>query len=196
MKRSLMIGAVMAVLAFVSTPSFALIDGEVYGGYNFAGKFSAPAMAGVTSKDVKVSGFDYGARAHLTGGLLIVDYGLGGYFQRKPLEYSLSSKTYELMNINYGFDGFIRLNLPVIPIKPYARAGLSIADYNEAKQGNTTAKLDTKYFNSYYTGFGVGLSLPIPVVLLMVYGEYLYNHQIYSGKLTGNTFNVGISLGI
>ena len=30
----------------------------------------------------------------------------------------------------------------------------------------------------------------------IVYGEYLYNHQIYSGKLTGNNINFGISLGL
>ena len=185
----------MAVMVFVATPSYALIDGEVFGGYSFAGKFSTPEMAGVSGTDVTVKGFGYGARAHFPDGFFIFTYGVGGYYQRKPLEYSIANQSAKLINNNYGFDGYFRLDL--IPIvKPYLRAGLSIADYNNAQQGNTTVKMKTTYFNSYYTGIGVGFSLPIPVVTLMIFGEYLYNHQIYSGKLTGNTMNLGVSLGI
>jgi len=189
MKRLFILAVTAAVLVWAA-PSFALVDGEVFGGYNFGGEYRGVGL----QDSYSINGGDYGARAHLTGGFLIVDYGLGGYFQQRPLDFDVASKSYTLVNTNYGFDGFLRLGL--IPIvKPYLRAGLSIADYNEAK-GNSQTRSETKYFNSYYTGIGVGLTLPVPVVTLMVYGEYLYNHQIYTGKLTGNTFNLGISLGI
>ena len=192
MKKIVMICSLAAAFSLVSAPSFALVDGEVFGGYSFKGKFEEPSA----DKNVTVDGWGYGARAHLTGGFLVLDYGMGGFYQRKPLDFSLYDTSYSVVNNTYGFDAFFRLNIPLVFIKPYVRAGLAIADYNKVKQGSAKIDSDTEYFNSYYTGIGVGFSLPIPVVTLMVYGEYLYNHQIHAGKLTGNTFNLGISLGI
>jgi hypothetical protein len=192
MKRvySLIIAA--AVIAW-AVPSFALVDGEVYGGLTLGGDYKLSGDG--YNKTVNVNGWGYGARAHLTGGLIVVDYGIGGFYQQKPLDAKIGSTKFDVTNTSFGGDCFLRLG--IIPVvKPYVRAGLAFADYVESKASGVTTKSNWKGFNSYYTGFGVGLALPIPVVTLMVFGEYLYNHQIYSGKLTGNNINFGISLGL
>lgn len=189
MKKVYSLIVAAAVIAW-AVPSFALVDVEGYGGLTFAGK-----AASGTSETLKVSGWDYGARAHLTGGFIIVDYGVGGYYQQKPLDGKIGSTNFDVSNTSFGGDCFLRLS--IIPVvKPYVRAGLAFADYVETKADGGYKKSNWKGFNSYYTGIGVGLALPIPVVTLMVFGEYLYNHQIYSGKLTGNNINFGISLGL
>lgn len=192
MKKGLLIVAAFSVLAWAA-PSFAFVDGEVFGGYSFGGSYESPSAISGIKENVKVKGWDYGARVHATDSILFFDFGVGGFFQQHPLEYS-SNSSYKVVNSTFGFDGYARFNLiPVV--KPYARVGLSFIGYNETKGGDTK-KSDWKAFNSYYTGAGLAFSLPVPVVDIMIFAEYLYNHQIYSGKLTGNTINAGVSVGI
>ena len=192
---SLIIAA--AVVAW-AVPSFALVDVEGYGGLSFAGKFETPdktATGAAASESVKVKGWDYGARAHYTDGFLIFDYGIGAFYQQKPLSYSLLSTDYKAVNTTSGADCYLRLG--IIPVvKPFVRAGLAVTDYVETKAGGTKIKSDMKYFNSYYTGGGIGFTLPVPLVTIMFFGEYLYNRQIHSGKMTGSNVNFGLSLGI
>ena len=151
-----------------AAPSFAFIDGELFGGYSFGGSYQSPSAITGIKENVKVKGWDYGARVHATQSILFFTLGAGGFFNQHPLEYSADS-SYKVVNSTFGFDGYARFNLiPVV--KPYARVGLAFVGYNETKGGDNK-KSDWKAFNSYYTGLGIAFALPIPIVDVMVFGR-------------------------
>lgn len=187
MKKLVALAVIAAAFVMVK-PASALIDGELFGGYNFAGTLDAG------TKNVDLKGWTYGARAHFTSGLYIVDFGAGLFFQRTPLDFDYQSRSYTITRTDIGPDVYGRLT--VIPfIKPYVRAGLSAYEYSKVK-GAGSSETDKKYFNNYYAGIGAGFQPAIPVVNFMVFAEYLYNKRFKGDELIGHTVNVGISLGI
>jgi hypothetical protein len=184
-----LITSVIVVAAVLSVkPAFALVDGELFGGYNIAGKIDA----GTKKEDLK--GWNYGARAHFTTGVYVADFGFGMFIQKTPLDYDYLSRSYTITRTSMGPDVFARVT--IIPvIKPYVRAGLSMYEYSTVKGGGDS-ETDKKYFNNYYAGVGVGFQPVFPVVKFMVFGEYLYNKRYKGGDLIGHTINIGVSLGI
>lgn len=184
MKRLFSIAALFAVIG-ISAPAFAFIDGELFGGYNFSGSYKTDI------KTVDTKGANYGGRVHFTGGLPFFHFGAGMFVQYTPMKYDLLSKSYDLKKTNIGPDVYLRFTL--IPVlKPYVRGGISFYE-KLADKGTTT---NTKFFNTAYYGVGLGLQPPIPILDLMIYGEYLYNTRLFGKKLDVNTVNFGIMVGI
>jgi Outer membrane protein beta-barrel domain len=182
MKRFIMM-IIMAV-AFAG-PSFALVDGELYGGYNF-GKYTTAG----SSLDLK--GTDYGARAHMTLGAIAFKIGVGLYYQKSTLKFDVAGTEYDIKKNNFGTDAFLRLTLTSV-VQPYGRVGLST--YETIDNGSGT-DVEKKYFNSYYVGGGLAFVAPLPIVDLMVFGEYLYGNRFKGDKIQTHTINGGVSVGI
>jgi hypothetical protein len=180
--KKLILMIIMTVVC--AGPSFALVDGELYGGYSLNSKYKTPG----TSIDIK--GPDYGARAHMTLGAIIFKTGVGLYYQKSTLKYKGFDT--ESKKNNLGADGFLRLTFTSV-VQPYVRAGLSA--YETLDNGAGT-KIEKKYFNSYYVGGGVAFVAPLPIVDLMVFGEYLYGNRFKGDKIQLNTINGGVSVGI
>jgi hypothetical protein len=183
MKR-LILMIIMAVAC--AGPSFAIVDGELYGGYNLKSQY----ITNGSTRDMK--GPDYGARAHFTTGGILLTTGIGVYYQKTKFKYDLLNTSYDFKKDNFGGDIFARIS--IIPVfKPYARAGLSA--YEKIDYGSGT-KIEKKYFNSYYVGVGAGLAAPLPGIDLMLFAEYLYGNRFTGDKIKTNTINGGISVGI
>jgi hypothetical protein len=181
MKR-LILMIIMAVVC--AGPSFALVDGELYGGYNFKGQYKT------TGSSIDLKGPDYGIRGHFTTGGIFLTTGLGLYYQKATLKYEGYSADFK--KDNFGADMYARLS--IIPIlKPYARFGLSA--YEKIDNGSGTA-VEKKYFNSYYWGIGTALAAPIPGIDLMVFVEYLNGNRFKGDKIQLHTINGGVSVGI
>lgn len=186
--RKIVVVSTIAAVLLAAVPSFAFIDAEVFGGYNMAGKIEADGQK------FDVDGWNYGARAHLTNSLILMNMGFGAFLQKTPLEFSVSSQDYKFTRTNTGLDMYAGLNL--LMLNPYARVGLSFFEYVSDK-GGTTNSNEWKYFNYYYAGVGLGFSLPMPVVRIMVFGEYLYNKRFKGGNdIVYHTINFGASIGI
>jgi hypothetical protein len=185
MKRLLSVVAFVAIIG-LSAPAFAFIDGELFGGYNFSGSYASAV------KTVDTNGGNYGGRVHLTTGLLFFKLGGGAFGQYTPMKYDLNSKSYDLKKTNIGPDLYLQFTL--IPVlKPYIRGGVSVYESLQDKYKNNTT---TKFFNTAYYGAGLGFELPVPIVTIQIFGEYLYNTRIFGDKLNVNTVNVGVSAGI
>jgi hypothetical protein len=187
MKRSVFVLA-LGALFLIARPSFALIDGEIFGGYTYGGKLDAG------SENVNLSGWNYGIRGHLNRDFAVFKIGLGGYLQKSPLTFDLLSQNYKYERTNIGSDLYIRLT-PFPLVKPYARLGISFVEYGTTKGGGSSSS-QWKYFNTYYVGGGIGLMPPIPMIDIMVYAEYLYNSRFSGGtKMICHTIDVGFLFG-
>lgn len=186
--KKLMFIVLAAVLIFFPVKSFALVDASLYGGYTFSGELKAPAF----STNPSLTGMAYGGRAHFTGAFIILDYGIGGFVQYSPLEYKFADRSYNSKKTDYGIDAFV--GVWIIPlIEPYVRGGYSF--YQKVDVGSDSV---AKWFPQYYYGAGLALKLPLPVLKLQLFVEYLRSaaDQKDSIKLIGNTVNAGVTVGI
>ncbi|MGQ9842181.1 MAG: outer membrane beta-barrel protein [Spirochaetota bacterium] len=177
-------------IALLPTASFAIVDVGGYGGYTFAGKIDNP-----TIDNADTNGWQYGFIGHLNGSVIpmILSMGLGGFYQKSPLSYTVAGKDFDITKTMYGVDAMAMLELPIL-IHPYVRVGLSINEKVEIKTPLGTWS-DEKKFNSYYFGLGAAFTV-FPFV--QVFGEYLYNYSKLEddGKLQSNSINVGARLNI
>ena len=178
------------VMLLLPTASFAIVDIGAYGGYTFAGKIDQP---GIDNADT--NGWQYGFIGHLNGSVIpmILSMGVGGFYQKSPLSYTVAGKDFDLTKTMYGVDAIAMLELPIL-IHPYVRAGIAINEKVEIKTPCCTSS-DEKKFNSYYGGLGVALTV-FPFV--QVFGEYLYNYSNIenNGTLQSNSINIGARLNI
>ena len=196
MKKYLIL-LIILISLIIPSQAFALINAEIYGGYSFEGE------AEIEDTDsASVSGLGYGARIHFYSNIAIIGYGVGGFAQKSPLEGEIKidsdKEDFDFNRTNYGLDGFINLTIPMIPIHPYVRGGISIYETIETEyevNGSTETETDKSYFQSYYGGFGLSLKvLPLPVLSVEIFAEYLYEYSILQeseGEFKGHRVNIG-----
>ncbi|MEW6525771.1 MAG: outer membrane beta-barrel protein [Spirochaetota bacterium] len=177
-------------LVMLPTASFAIVDFGMYGGYTFAGKIDSPDIS-----NADTNGWQYGFIGHLNGSVIpmVLSMGIGGFYQKSPLSYTVAGKDFDLTKTMYGIDAIVMLELPIL-IHPYARAGIAINEKVEIKTPLGTWS-DEKKFNSYYGGIGAAFTV-FPFV--QIFGEYLYNYSKLEddGKLKSNSINIGARLNI
>lgn len=183
----------LIILTILPSSVFALVNVEAYGGYTFGGEISE-----VDAESVK--GFGFGFRAHYYDEIAIFGWGVGGYAQFSPLNYEMTvmgtDTEADYDRTTLGFDGFITLNIPLIPLHPYVRGG--IAAYDKAVteytiNGVKTTSTESDSFGMYYGGVGLSFSvLPLPILSVQVFGEYLYEYSDVDGQtLKNHRVNIG-----
>lgn len=196
MKR--LIIAVIFFSILIPSSAFALVNVEAYGGYSFGGEISD-----VDAESVK--GLGGGFRGHYYDEIAIIGWGAGLYAQFSPLEYDATiggqDVTVAYDKTTYGVDGFITLNVPLIPLHPYLRAGMSIYDNavdEYTLNGSKYSTNETEYFNMYYGGIGFSMTvLPLPVISVQVFAEYLYEYSKSGDQtLKNHRINVGTAIRI
>ncbi len=182
----------LALLIFVPASSYAIVDFGVYGGYSFTGKIQADTV------DKSTKGWEYGFLGHLNGSVIpmVLSVGIGGFYQKAPLKYSVSGTDFDLTKTAYGLDGIVMLELPII-IHPYVRGGIAINEKAKIEVSGPAAysTSKSKKFNSYYVGLGAAFTI-FPMIQL--FGEYMYNtsKQEDNVDLTSNSIHVGARLSI
>ncbi len=179
----------LAVMCLIPASSYAIVDIGVYGGYAFAGKLETQNFSETTN------GWEYGVLGHINHSFLgVLELGIGGYAQWAPMKYSVGGKDYDIHKSTYGIDGIALLNLPVLPVMPFVRGGIGVYDKIKVDLPVGTAT-DSKYFNNYYGGGGIAVSI---FPLLQVFGEYLYTYskQENNTTLKGNAVHLGARLDI
>lgn len=177
MKKIKMIIVSLTIALFIPAASFALIEAGLYGGYSGSG-------------DTDMSGYHYGAIGHFTWSLpLLATFGVGGYYQQG----SLSDSTNDIKRKTAGLDVFGRVDLPFLPLKPYGRMSTSAWD---RVSGDISG--DTRYFKDYSMGGGLAWFMPLPIVSLQLYTEYLYTiYNFHEGEREScHTVNLGVKAGI
>jgi hypothetical protein len=182
---------IFAAVAILPVKSFAVVDAEVFGGYIVKGEVEGGDANGAT--DVKGPG--YGFRGHFNNKIVLFNVGLGGYWQKFNADYSESNNDFENTVTSYGFDAYIKLDIPLMPFKPYVRGGLAIKDKYDVEMSNsfgTFSGSSSEKFNSSYYGIGVAFTvLPLPALDVQVYGEYVYSHYKGSSDMKGHSLNFG-----
>jgi opacity protein-like surface antigen len=186
MKSIAKILAVLIVLVFVPTSSYALLDFGVYGGYALG-----DIDLGTSSEDMH--GSEYGFVGHFNGGVpLLITVGLGLYWQKASHTIDTSGSDLDADKVSYGFDAYAQLALPIL-IHPYVRGGIAIKEELDVEG----TKVDDK-FSSYHYGIGVALTV-FPMIQL--FAEYMrYESTIeddpYKIDMSGNAFHVGAKISI
>jgi len=182
MKTKLLLSAFILCLAHAS--AFALVDANLYGGYTIGGKYNSNS---IKHKD----DFRYGGSVHLnTTFLLILQLGLGGYYQMSSATYGSSGiKNFTADKTDAGIDAYAALGIPFFPISPYVRGGA--AAWNKIKYDGYSK---TGNFEKYHVGGGLLFTvLPIPLFKLQLFGEYINVFGKEGGKnSTEHQINLGI----
>ncbi len=178
---------VLTALVLVPASSYAIVDVGVYGGYSLAS-----LQTEAYTKDM--NGWEYGFFGHITMGIpLLFSVGLGGFYQRADATVDINGTDIDATRVSYGLDVMGTIDLPVIPVNPFARAGIAI---NESYELDTPgAEKNDKKFGSYYFAIGVGFSF-IPMTRL--FAEYVYNYSKQENEITiqSNSIHVGAMLSI
>ncbi len=187
MKSLKLAALVFAALVLVPASSYAIIDAGVYGGYSLA-SLETEAY----TKDM--NGWEYGFFGHVTMGIpLLFTVGLGGFYQRADATIDFTGTDVDATRTSYGIDVMGTIELPVLPVNPFARAGIAINESYELDIAN--AEKNEKKFGSYYFAIGLGYSF-IPMTRLFV--EYVYNYSKQENETTiqSNSIHVGAMLSI
>jgi opacity protein-like surface antigen len=187
MKSLKLAALVLAVLVLLPVSSYAIVDAGVYGGYSLAALDTE-----AYTKDM--NGWEYGFFGHITMGIpLLFSVGLGGFYQRADATVDFNGTDVDATRISYGIDVMGTIDLPVIPVNPFVRAGIAI---NESYELDAVgAEQQDKKFGSYYFAIGVGYSF-IPMTKL--FAEYVYNYSKQENDTTiqSNGFHIGAMLSI
>ncbi|MCX7679702.1 MAG: porin family protein [Spirochaetes bacterium] len=174
-------------LMIVPATSFAFIDLGAYGGYSLA-SLESNSM----SEDLK--GWEYGCFGHLTLGIpMLFSVGFGGFYHVTDATMDYSGKKTDVTRSSYGIDVMGTIELPMLPVNPFVRAGVAINETLEQELLNIAKK--EKKFGSYYFAIGAGYSI-FPFV--RVFAEYVYNFskQEDDTKLMSNSLHIGAMLSI
>ncbi len=178
----------------ISSSAFAIMNIEAYSGYNFFG--------GIDNLDTKenISGFGFGFRGDFLYRYESFSLGFGGYGELSPLFYKFAADEYALTKITFGVDSFARWKVPNYEVMPYIRGGFGLYDRSETKLiSSNNIAVNVFSFNSYYMGGGIAYSvIPLPVINVQVFCEYLYNiSQIRkNSRLEINKINIGLIMAL
>lgn len=187
MKSLKLAALVLAALVLVPASSYAIVDVGVYGGYSLASLETEAA-----TKDM--NGWEYGFFGHITMGIpLLFSVGFGGFYQRADATIDFNGTDIDATRVSYGLDVMGTIELPVIPVNPFARAGIAINESYELDIPG--AEKNEKKFGSYYFAIGVGYSF-IPMTRLFVEYVYNYSKQENDTKILSNAIHVGAMLSI
>jgi hypothetical protein len=184
---------VLLLLLIIPAASYAIADVSVYGGYSFAGEMKGDVG------NADVYGWQVGFYGHMNAGIpMIFTLGIGVFYQITPLTLTYDSTEADATMSAAGVDSYFQVDLPFLPVLPYARAGLAIREDLEIKYtGNTISK--DEYFKSYYYGFGLSYTLLDVVVWdLQLFAEYLRttSKQEDDIELRGHAVNLGLKLSL
>jgi len=176
------------MVAFIPVASYAIVDINAYGGYAFGSNVElADSIV-----NPEPTGFEWGFSSHLNFDVLVFfKLGLGAYYQMSNLK---TTDDYDYTKNNVGLDLNAQLNIPLIPIKPYAIFRTAIWE----NVGGDVIE-STEYFKNFAFGGGVLFTiLPIPKVLkLQLFADYLYHTGKQSDlKATGHSAHFGVRLDI
>ena len=199
LKTTLLSLAIIALM--LPSTSYAIIDASVYGGLSFSGNLDFPNYTNYQTitkfklEDYATQGKQAGAIVHLNASVIpmILSLGLGGFYQRNILTYTIMHNDYTLTKDSYGLDAILMIEAPIF-IHPYIRGGIAIKEKADYKTPTETIT-SSKNFNSYYGAVGGAFTI-FPFIQL--FGEYQYN---YSKLETGGTFktnsiNAGVRVNI
>lgn len=187
MKSLKLAALVFAALVLVPASSYAIIDVGAYGGYSLA-SLETEAY----TKDM--NGWEYGFFGHISMGIpLLFSIGFGGFYQRADATVDFNGTDVDTTRVSYGVDVMGTIDLPVIPINPFARAGIAINESYELDIAG--AEKNDKKFGSYYFAIGIGYAV-FPMTRLFV--EYVYNYSKHDEDATiqSNSIHVGAMLSI
>lgn len=167
----------LIVTLFVfNSSAFAIVDFGVYGGYSFAGNYSASGTS--------TSGPEYGVIGHYNDMVIpLLSYGIGGYYQYTKLDYSLLGSDNSLTKNTLGLDLYFQLELPII--HPFVRASTSIFE---------SIKSEKEFFKSYAFGGGLAFSV-FPFIELTT--DYMYTRSKKGSEtLKGHAIHLGARINI
>lgn len=199
LKTALLSLAIIALM--IPSTTYAIVDASVYGGLSFSGNLDFPStsnfstLTGFKLEDYATQGKQAGAIAHLNASVIpmILSIGIGGFYQRNIMTYTVMHVDSTLTKDSYGLDVIIMSEAPIF-IHPYIRGGIAIKEKADYKTPTETIS-SSKNFNSYYGAIGGAFTI-FPFIQL--FGEYQYN---YSKLETGGTFktnsiNAGVRVNI
>jgi hypothetical protein len=153
----------LSFIIFIPVHSFAWIDGSVYGGYTFLGNVE---VADANYDDV--TGYDYGAMAHLNLNLSFVLLGFGLNYQAGSFKYDAGTENADFrIKSSWGPDFLLIIKISE-KANPFARIGFSIADNLEYDYG-IEKKDKTRFLNSGWWALGYAFQ---PVSYIMIFAEY------------------------
>ncbi len=190
MKKIRSIVLVVSILAFVPASSYALFDIGIYGGYTFAGEIKSDISG---QSNPEPTGLSYGAIGHFNTPIFpLLRLGVGLYTENSNLDYSISSQDYEFTRKTVGLDLYLQLDIPLIPLHPYAKFASGIW---EEVGGDLVAKDETEYFSTYRTGVGAALTF-FPMLQIFAEYQFLYTRNIGDDKAVGHGVALGMRLNI
>lgn len=170
-----------ALVFYVNTNSFAIVDAGVWGGYLFNGEIEDFSKA-----DLK--GGQYGLKAHYNTSLIpLLELGVGAYYQYSMLKYDYSSFDEDVTRQTIGLDANLILGLPIV--HPYIRG--TYAFWDKLKFGDEDA--DTEKFKGYGAGLGVELTV---FPFIRIFGEYMYDYTDHDFYIKSHSANIGLKLDI
>lgn len=186
MKSIKLIVAVLAVLVMIPASSYAIVDIGAYGGYSYANLDTGALQQ-------NMPGWEYGAFGHLNTGLpMLFTIGLGGFYQvtNSTLDVAGTGDV-DVKRTMYGLDAIFILELPLLPVNPFARGGYAINEEFKIGEADPTEKK----FNSYYVAAGIQYSV-FPMTRLFVEYVYNYSKQEKDQKISSNAVHVGAMINI
>jgi hypothetical protein len=176
---------ILIAIILIPASSYAIVDFSAFGGYSFGNKIES------SDDDQNVKGWQYGLYGHVNTGIpMVATVGIGGFYLIAPLKGDDADATKK----SVGVDAYAQLDLPFLPVFPYARYGIAINEKIEVKY--TGGKTDlSENFKSHYFGFGLSRNLiSAAVIKLQVFAEYLFttSKQENGVNMKGNAINFGI----
>ena len=162
------------VLCF-NASSFAVWDAAAWGGYVYDGK-----------TDPKTTDFDggqFGFKGHYNTTVIpsLLDFGIGAYYQRSKLKFDFTGSE-SFWRRSAGLDANLIVELPVLPLHPYARGTWALSDKIDGK---------TKNFKAYGVGLGLEFTF-FPFIRL--FGEYMYEKSNHETDYIAKAVNFGLKL--
>ena len=167
--RKIKMLTVLCLILLAPVSGFALFDVNLHGGLPFGGEYDS-----CSQKMLDLDNYAYGASAHLnTDFLQLFHMGLGGFFQLSTITYN-GTNDFTLDRSTVGIEAYCQLEIPLLPLSPYVKAGTAAWNKVKVKDG---AYSETDNFKKHGVGAGfVFTILPIPELLrLQVFAEYIYN---------------------
>lgn len=190
MKKIRLIVLVISILAFIPATSYALFDIGIYGGYTFAGEIKSDVSG---QSNPEPTGLSYGVIGHFNTPIFpLLRLGIGLYTENSNLDYSVLNKDYEFTRKTVGMDIYLQLDIPLVPLHPYAKFASGIW---EEVGGDLVEKDETEYFSTYRTGVGVALTF-FPMLQIFAEYQYLYTRNIGDDTAVGHGVALGLRLNI
>ena len=146
---------------YFNANSFAVWDAAAWGGYIYDGE--------IDPGKYEFDGGQFGIKGHFNTTIVpsLLDFGVGAYYQKSKIKFDLTGSD-NITRTSVGLDANLILELPVLPLHPYARGTWAFMDRIDGKSKN-------------FKAYGVGLGLEFTFFpFIRVFGEYMYeksNHE-------------------